>query len=84
MNDRTWHIAKLHSVIFIAIKRPVAIGRNWPAADIRQPKKSLSPCRSFRFINFQRCHRQQPTHCRRADIDLGFPIPVIGKVAILT
>ena len=30
LNDRFWHIAELHSAIFIAIKRPVATGSNWP------------------------------------------------------
>jgi hypothetical protein len=43
------------------MKRPVASGSLWPLADIRQPEKSLSPYRPFRFLNFQRCHRQQPT-----------------------
>jgi hypothetical protein len=28
--------------------------------------------------------REHPTHLRRSDMDLSFPIPVIGKVAIST
>jgi len=42
MNDRTWRIAKLHSVIFIAIKRPVAIGRNWPGVARHIASKSMT------------------------------------------
>jgi hypothetical protein len=47
----------------------------WPLDDIRQPEKSLSPYRSFRFLNFQRCHRQQPTHHCRSAVILRFPKP---------
>jgi len=56
----------------------------WPLADIRQPEKSLSPYRPFRFLNFQRCHWQQPTQKRHWDMNLGFLIPAIGKVALST
>lgn len=28
-------VAELHPAIFIAIKRPIAIGRNWPNSDIQ-------------------------------------------------
>jgi hypothetical protein len=54
----------------------------WPLADIRQPEKPFSPYRPFRFLSFHRCHRQQPTPLRHSDMDLSFPIPVIGKVAL--
>jgi hypothetical protein len=73
-------IAELHSAIFIAIKRPVMTGRNWPTADVRQHEKSISLYRSFRVLNFQRIHRQHPTHCRHSDMDLSFPKPAIREV----
>jgi len=53
MNDRTWRIAELHSVIFIAIKRPVAIGRNWPGVARHIASKSMTA--------IGKCLRQQPT-----------------------
>ena len=36
-------------------------GSYWLLADIRQSEKSLSLYRPFRFLNFQRFHRQQAT-----------------------
>jgi hypothetical protein len=53
--------------------------RNWPLADIRYPEKSFSPYRPFRFLNFHRCHRQQPTHTCLSAMILRFPKPVIGR-----
>ena len=68
VTDRNWHTDELHVAKLLAVKRPLVTGRIWPVADIRQPEKSLSPYRSFRFLNFQRCHWQQPTQTSKWDL----------------
>jgi len=40
----------------------------WPTADVRQHEKSISLYRSFRVLNFQRIHRQHPTHFGHSDV----------------
>jgi hypothetical protein len=40
MTGSNCQITELHSAIFIAIKRPVATGRNWPLPVIRQFQKA--------------------------------------------
>lgn len=52
---RKWHIAEFHSAIFIAIKRPVVAGRNWPLADDQKTKICLFPKAALEkmTLNFQ-------------------------------
>ena len=57
-----WNGGKIAELFFCVLTQ------SGPVADICQPEKSLSQYRSFRFLNFQRCHWQQPTQTGKWDL----------------